>query len=249
MTDWDGAFNLRDLGGIPLRTGGSTAIGQVFRSGRPETLTDAGWAALRAAGVTTVIDLRNPPERTRRVTDPVLADGHALGVDIVHAPTEDPDDPEFMRVVGPWLDHPRGFAGNLRMYPEKLAAVFTTIADAPGSVLVHCAGGRDRTGLVSATLLRLADAEIDAITDDYGAAFREASRRHARDLPALPLPGQGGYVEPMFSDAEIEERIAERVSVLRDWIADFDVRAYLSHAGVSGARIDALVARLQSDVL
>ncbi len=246
MTDWDGAFNLRDLGGLPLRTGGQTPTGRVYRSGRPETLTDAGWAALRAAGVTTVIDLRNSPERQRRDTDPVVSADHRRGLNFVHAPTEDPDDPEFMRVVGPWLDHPRGYADNLRMYPGKIAAVFITIADAPGPVLVHCAGGRDRTGLVSAMLLRLADADTGAIADDYAAAFREASRRHARDLPAVPLPGQGGYVEPKFGDVEIEERIADRVAVLREWIEGLDVRAYLTRAGVSDSRIDAVTARLRS---
>ena len=245
MTDWDGAFNLRDLGGLPLRDGGKTAAGRVFRSGRPETLTDAGWTALRGAGVSTVIDLRNEPERQRRDTDPQLEDGHSTGVDIVHAPTEDPDDAEFMRVCGPWLDHPRSYADNARMYPEKLAAVFTAIADAQGAVLVHCAGGRDRTGMVSAMLLALTGAEPDAIADDYAAAFREASRRHARDLPALPIPGQGGYVEPMFSDEEIEERIADRVAVLREWIAGLDAREYLREAGVDGIRLDALARRLR----
>ncbi|WP_407357791.1 tyrosine-protein phosphatase [Microbacterium sp. LTA6] len=245
MTDWAGAFNLRDLGGLPLADGGMTAARRVYRSGRPETLTDAGWTALRGAGVSTVIDLRNEPERKRRETDPQVSDDHSAGVDIVHAPTEDPDDAEFMRVCGPWLDHPRSYADNLQMYPEKAAAVFTAIADAQGAVLVHCAGGRDRTGMISAMLLALTGAEPEAIADDYAAAFREASRRHARDLPAAPLPGQGGYVEPMFSDDEIEERIADRVAVLRDWIAELDVRAYLRAAGVDSVRLDALAARLR----
>ena len=31
---------------------------------------------------------------------------------------------------------------------EKFARVFAAIADADGPVLVHCAGGRDRTGMV-----------------------------------------------------------------------------------------------------
>lgn len=245
MTDWDGAFNLRDLGGLPLTTGGATVARRVYRSGRTETLTDVGWAALREAGVLTVIDLRNTAERRRRETDPAISDGYAQGVDIVHAPTEDPDDVEFMQVVGPWLDHPRGYADNLRMYPEKIAAVFTAIADAPGAVLVHCAGGRDRTGMVGALLLRLVGVETDAIVDDYAAAFREASQRHARDLPAAPDPNQGGYVEPAFTDDEIEERIAERAIVLREWIEACEVREYLRDAGVSDIRLEAITARLR----
>jgi protein-tyrosine phosphatase len=239
MAVWDGAFNLRDLGGLPLQGGGMTTHG-----GRPETLTDAGWADLRRAGVGTVIDLRNESERQRRDTDPALADGYAEGILFASTPTEDPDDPDFMQVLGPWLDHPRGYADNIRMYPEKLAAVFATIADARTPVLVHCAAGRDRTGMVTAMLLRLTGVETDAIVDDYAAAFREATRR-ARDLPAAPDPNQGGYIEPPYSDDEIEERIATRVIDLREWIEPLDVRTYLSRAGVSSAQLEALTARLR----
>ncbi|WP_334150645.1 tyrosine-protein phosphatase [Microbacterium sp.] len=245
MPAWDGAFNLRDLGGLPLSDGGVTAVGRVYRSGRPETLTDAGWADLRRSGVSTVIDLRNDLERRRRETDPSVAADHADGIVITHAPTEDPDDPEFMQVLGPWLDHPRGYADNLRMYPEKLATVFAAIATAPAAMLVHCAGGRDRTGMVAAMLLRLTGVEVDAIIDDYARAFREASRRHARDLPAAPDPNQGGYVEPAYSDEEIEERITDRAAALREWIEAFDVRTYLEDAGVSAVDLDALTARLR----
>lgn len=243
MTGWEGAFNLRDLGGLPLRDGGVTASGRVYRSGRPETLTDAGWAALRAAGVSTVIDLRNAPERIRRAGDPTVADGSASGVDIVHAPAEDPDDAVFLRVIGPWRDHPRSYADRVAMYQDRLRAVFTAIADASGGVLVHCAGGRDRTGLVSAMLLRLAGVETPAIALDYAAAFREASRRHAADLPAAP--GPNGYIEPFYDDAEIEERIADRVAVLGEWIDGFDVRDHLTRAGLDDIRIDALATRLR----
>lgn len=243
MTIWDGAVNLRDLGGMPLENGGTTAPGRVYRSGRPETLTDSGWADLRRAGVSTVIDLRNDAERLRRDTDPQVADGYADGIRIVHTPTEDPDDPEFLRVLGPWLDHPAGYADNVRMYPEKVAAVFTAIAHAPASVLVHCAAGRDRTGMVTAMLLRLTGVRTDAIVDDYASAFREASRR-ARELPAVPDPNQGGYIEPTYSDDEIEARIAARVIVLREWIEPLDVRTSLSRAGVSSIELDALSARL-----
>lgn len=245
MTDWDGAFNLRDLGGLPLIGGGTTVQGRVYRSGRPETLTDAGWAALRSAGVRTIVDLRNEPERARRDADPVLSDDAAAGVSIVHAPTENPDDAEFMRVCGPWLDHPRSYADNTRMYPERFAAVFAALAAAEGGALFHCAGGRDRTGMVAAMLLTLAEVEREAILLDYAAGFREASRRHSRDLPAMPNPSKGGYVEPKFSDDEIEERIADRVASLDAWLSGLDVRAYLQDAGMTASDIDALARRLR----
>ena len=60
-SSWPGARNLRDLDGRVLRDGGSTVCGRVFRSAAPEYLTDEGWFAAKAAGVRTVVDLRNAP--------------------------------------------------------------------------------------------------------------------------------------------------------------------------------------------
>ena len=127
---WDGARNLADLGGLPFTAGGRTAHGRVFRSAATESMTDQGWADARAAGLATVVDLRNQRERGR---------GAAAGIAVVHAPTEDPDDAEFLSECGPWLDHPRSWAANLRLYPDKLARVFTAIAESGGPVLIHCA--------------------------------------------------------------------------------------------------------------
>ena len=46
---WHGAFNLRDLGGLPLTDGGTTRAGRVFRSGSPEWMTERGWTDARDA--------------------------------------------------------------------------------------------------------------------------------------------------------------------------------------------------------
>ena len=48
------------------------------------------------------------------------------------------------------------------------------IAGADGAVLVHCAGGRDRTGMICAMLLDLAGATADAIVGDYADGWRGA---------------------------------------------------------------------------
>ena len=60
--DWEGCLNARDLGGLPAAGGRRTRWGAVVRADAPDHLTAAGWAAVRAHGVRTVVDLRNEDE-------------------------------------------------------------------------------------------------------------------------------------------------------------------------------------------
>nr|WP_296064996.1 tyrosine-protein phosphatase [uncultured Actinoplanes sp.] len=229
---WPGGRNVRDLGGRALRTGGRTPYGRVFRSAAPEYLTDDGWTAAKAAGVRTVVDLRNAPAETQRTADhPVVRPASWDGMTFVPAPTEDPDDDEFLRLCGPWLDHPCSWADNARLARDRIATVLKVIARAEGAVLVHCAGGRDRTGMISAMLLHIAGATDEAIIEDYSAGWRGAgayaghgwvydvdqdSWRRCRQGPTDPQ--------------ELERQIADRVPALREWIATFD-SAHLVEAG------------------
>jgi protein-tyrosine phosphatase len=233
LPEWDGSFNAFDLGGIPLHAGGATSFGRAYRMGRPEPLTAAGWAAVRKAGVTTIVDLRNADERVRHEWDPRVDRASLTGIEVIHAPTEDPSDAEFMRVCGPWLDHPLSYADNLAFFPDRFAAVFRALAEAAGPVAFHCAGGRDRTGMITAMLLSLADATIDGIAEDYAGAYRRASRHSARmqrEHPERPN-------ERVFTDEQIEARIDERIPVLVEWVSTFDVGAYLATVGLTVAQI------------
>lgn len=54
---WDGCVNVRDLGGL-----GHIRPGAVVRMEAPTRLSEAGWAALWAYGVRTLIDLRAADE-------------------------------------------------------------------------------------------------------------------------------------------------------------------------------------------
>jgi len=54
---WDGCVNARDLGGL-----GRARPGALVRMEAPTRLTEAGWAAVWAYGVRTVVDLRDPSE-------------------------------------------------------------------------------------------------------------------------------------------------------------------------------------------
>jgi hypothetical protein len=61
--DWDGCFNVRDLGGLRTRDGGTTQWRSVIRADALDGLTAAGWFGLSEYGVRTVIDLPNDAER------------------------------------------------------------------------------------------------------------------------------------------------------------------------------------------
>ncbi len=234
---WDGARNHWDLGGLPLGGGGTTAYGRVWRSAAPESMTDAGWEAARRAGLSTVVDLRNDVERADVV--------ERSGVAVVHAPTEDPDDPRFLAECGPWLDHPRSWTPNTARYPEKFARVFTAIADAPGGVLVHCAGGRDRTGLVVSMLLVLAGVEPEAVASHYEECFREAAAHGGHGLAFDPALGewQSAAEEPRAPD-DLDQAIADRRPALRQWLDTTDVASYLTAAGLDAPRLARLASLL-----
>jgi len=242
MLSWPGGRNVRDLGGRALTGGGVTASGRVFRSAAREHLTDEGWLAAKAAGVRTVVDLRNAPAETRRTPEyPVIRPESLDGLVFVPAPTEDPDDAEFLRVCGPWLDHPQSWADNARLAPTRVAAALRAIAGARGGVLVHCAGGRDRTGMICAMLLDLAGATEDAIVEDYADGWRGAATYagHAWVYDT----GQHMWRQhhkPASPPQEVQRKVADRVPALRNWTRTFDTAAYLASAGLDRHGIDAL---------
>lgn len=244
---WPGARNLRDLGGRALRDGGVTLSGRVLRSAAPEFLTDAGWAAAKAAGLRTVIDLRNAPAETGRTAEhPVILPESPAGLTFVNAPAEDPDDAEFLRVCGPWLDHPRSWADSARLAPDRIAAVMRAVAEARPAVLVHCAAGRDRTGMICAMLLDLAGATEDAVVEDYADGWRGAGayHRHAWVYDLQAQTWRGEHQPPVERD-ELDRQVAERAPAVREWVRTFDTGAYLRSAGLTDRQISGLRALLR----
>ena len=238
---WDGARNLGDLGGLPLAAGGKTEPGRVYRSAAPEWMTKRGWDDARAAGLTTIIDLRNEMERGRTDIHPLLDPDVMAGITVVHAPTEDPEDKEFLTECGPWLDHPRSWAPNLRFYPDKIARVFNAIAEAGPPLLIHCAGGRDRTGMVGSILLMLAGATHESIVANYEAGFRGAAqhRGHGWSFNADTATWVPPTDEP-WGEEELDAAVADRRPALTEWLVTCHVEAYLLGSGVNEATLQRL---------
>lgn len=242
VLDWDGGFNVRDLGGLPLRTGARTRCGQVVRAGDPSGLSDLGWAAALAHGVATVVDLTEPAD----VTAPDATAGSATrrhprpdGITTVSAPLDDETDTEFWAPLiesGHWGTalYYRAF---LDRFPARVAAAMSAVAAAgPGAVLIHCARGRDRTGLISLLLLAVADVDPSAIADDYDISNAEVTRHR---LVALGHPDDGEAVLAVTDRAGVTNNNA-----IRAVLADVDVPAYLLSAGLSVADLASIRERL-----
>jgi protein-tyrosine phosphatase len=169
---WDGCVNVRDLGGHPTEDGGETRFRAVVRADSVRGLSDEGWEALVDYGVRRIVDLRWHEELAE---DPP----RELPVEVVHIPLLGGRENAIGREIDALLEDVRDPAVRrsmmylefLRRYPENFAAAVTAVARAPeGAALVHCAGGVDRTGLVSALLLRLAGVAPEHIADDYAAS-------------------------------------------------------------------------------
>jgi protein-tyrosine phosphatase len=164
---WDGCVNVRDLGGLPTEDAGETRFRAVVRADNVTLLSDEGWNALVDYGVRRIVDLRHDDEAT---ADPA----HRGGVEVVHAPLVE-DRASFVELDGllagvtePVAWRRANYLTLLEWFPANFArAVRAVVRDPDGTVLVHCAGGVDRTGLVVGLLLRVAGVPIDAIASDY----------------------------------------------------------------------------------
>lgn len=146
----------------------------------------------------TVVDLRNPDERgeARDTLD---------GIHVVQSPIEDVEHPEYFgRWNGDWAT-PDFFAWGRVVWPELWRAVFAAIADAPGGVLLHCAAGRDRTGVVTAALLETAGVEREAILGDYVRGIRESDNRNIDDLVDVYRESLGRLLDKWDPEPQLVE--------------------------------------------
>ena len=160
------AANVRDLGGLRTCDGRVTLWRSVVRSDTPAKFTGAGWSALYAYGIRTILTLRThgmlEDELNVMPPYPDLA--------VVQVAIEDVTDQEFVRQWAStelWST-PLYYQDALRRWPERHAAAISAIAKAqPGGVLFHCVRGVDRTGIIALLLLALAGVALEDMIADY----------------------------------------------------------------------------------
>lgn len=237
---WDGCVNVRDLGGTPVRGGGRIRDGALVRADNVRRLTDAGWVSLETYGVRTVVDLRWPNEREADAPRDV-------GIDVVHLSVLGDDEPAWVEAVDEHLagiddSTLRTTAAYLHMlaaWQSRFVDAVRVVADAPaGGVLVHCAAGKDRTGILVGLLLSLAGVEPDVIAADYEASEDALPELHRR------------WVAEAKDDADRAWRAAQHIrstprEALARVLADLgSVEAYLREGGLTDEEMARVRGRL-----
>jgi protein-tyrosine phosphatase len=242
---WDGCLNVRELGGHPTGDGNETKFGEIVRSDSVSQLTDAGWEALVAHGVRTVVDLRGDHEREE---DPP----RELPVDVVHVPFMEANEEEWQEIAeaietaataAPDVETSTRdvYVIFLERFKGNVAAAIREVARAPaGGVVVHCVGGKDRTGLLTAFLLHVAGVPEEEIAEDYALSEERLRPRHE------------AWFEAAESDEELErlQRIAQTpagsmLGVFRELERRYgSVEGYLRDAGVEEEDLERVRSRL-----
>ncbi|MET9020442.1 tyrosine-protein phosphatase [Actinopolymorpha sp. NPDC004070] len=176
--DWPDCRNARDLGGLPTGDGRAIRHRALIRTDSPHRLTEQGVAAVHAYGVSRVIDLRRDVECERAPSPFAGTPLHC------HVPVQNPADPDHE-----WLTLAEIYTAMLDLRPKLFATAVAAIADAPpGGVVVHCAGGKDRTGMVVAMALHLAGVETATIAADYALTEGRLAEENAATLAAISDP-------------------------------------------------------------
>lgn len=162
----EGIVNLRDVGGLPLHGGGQVRPGVLFRS---ESLQGASeedaQTLISLLGIGSILDLRSAAESIREGRGPLDASA-ATYVNVPLNPaaldlTRDPLRPSGHLTSQVY----RGFARDPGGSLPRVFALLPELLHEP--TLVHCAAGKDRTGLVVAMILEIAGVPRDAVVEDY----------------------------------------------------------------------------------
>lgn len=192
----EGTLNTRDIGGYPTVDGRTVVKGRMFRSANLAQITPHDVQKLSSLKIVTVVDFRGPkealddpdhlPTGTNYLNSPIV--GSAKGDEI--------DDVAIAKMIGDaglpstMLDKAKVIANGpyyrilflvssygTDAHLERLKGyrpLFQKLLTLPNSsnILFHCTGGRDRTGVGTALVLKTLGVPDDVIEADFVASNR-----------------------------------------------------------------------------
>lgn len=231
---FDTVFNFRDLGGYRTWDGRRVRWRRLFRSASLGRISDPDLSRLSALGVRAVVDLRFPEEISRHGR---IADHDGLryrNVCLRHTPWD------LIAFDPSVTDEERWVADRYLQMSEEgradIAEAISVIADADNApAVVHCAVGKDRTGIISALTLAALGVPDDDVADEYALTTRgfvrlvEWERQQLGDEAPTHRPSSREIM--LCYLAGIRERHGS-------------IKGYLTDAGLTTSELDSLGSHL-----
>jgi len=225
-----GVENFRDFGDYAAGMG-RLKRGVLFRAAHQAEATDADLETLAALGIVTLVDLRRPNERqhspSRRwtgfaaqvidndlgvsSTDPWLE--FMMSAELTEASVQSYMDAYYRRL--PFKER----------HIDLFRRFFLALAEAKGPALIHCAAGKDRTGVLAALTHHIAGVSDDDVIDDYlltndpgrferrGSGFQDYVEAHTGRRPSEAAIRAAMGVEARYLAAAFEVIKAEHGSL------------------------------------
>jgi protein-tyrosine phosphatase len=204
----------------------------LVRSDHLGKLNPIGVEALKAYGVTTVLDLRSEGETVNRPSP--FADG-TVATYVNCALVDDKN----MNNIGDSKDMLERYLFIVDERPEAFRDVFEAIAGAEGTILFHCFAGKDRTGLVAAMLLSLAGVAGEVIAADYGQTDVELATQYEIWIAEASPEKRAAYRAELMCPPERILGVLDHIE--RRWGG---VASYLEATGLPAATIDRVASKL-----
>lgn len=227
----EGSVNFRDLGGLPTTDDRRTRAGRLFRGDALHRLTNPDLDILSELRIATLIDLRSDSELEKSGPSPLLE----RGTRHLHLPLFSSDtSPE---AIDPALTLGDLYVRMLERGTDRIRMIFQILANGRNlPTVVHCAAGKDRTGVVTALILRSIGVADITIVEDYALTDRnmirliERMRATGQPLSSLRVPDH--YMRAVPETMEVFLRSVDDTYG--------STSGYLAHVGIDAPVIAAV---------
>jgi protein-tyrosine phosphatase len=236
--DFEGIENFRDFGGYDTAHGRPLRRGLLYRSANHAYATDADLERMRELRLAAIVDLRRPEERSREPSKRWPGFGAAVVEnDILSDHADWAEAMKDAQVDANWF-----FQDGVRYYRrapfeprhhDLFQRYFQTLAEVDGPIVVHCAAGKDRTGLICALTHHIAGVHADDIMADYLLTNDES--RLARKMSFL-----GPWLRDTVGKTVDEAALRVAVSVHPEYLETAFAVIREAHGSIDGYLTDVL---------
>ena len=192
-----GVLNFRDIGGYKTADGHTIRYNQLYRSSVLSAMTLADNEKLAPLKIRYEIDLRTPAQRSQLPTNWGPNPPEAIDIPFLVGDVPPLRPPESLDPVKVKANALRVYASYATLNAPTMGQVLHVLAQGDEPALLHCNGGRDRTGVTVAVLMTLLGASRQDVYREYLLSDRHAAEAHP-PAPVHPKAPKAETLDAFF---------------------------------------------------